>query len=635
MKFIMKNRIFTLFRIILVILSVLTLTGCGRKTSDPATYDTEETEGENPAPFSHAVPWEPSADIDYVFPKTAPFIDDTGKSIQRDGNFLYSYYGGRLIRFDQETEETVLLYQTASTHALSFCLYENDIYFVERTGYDSLDDRDTSLWRMGKDGKDLTLLQGDIVNAGTVRFGDDYSIDIYDDILYLINYTSGYENGDYITKTANLYYRLEHDGSVSEVDESETLYGTLPRRFSPVFDKNFPTFPYAMRNYGYLFMQDSNKVLYRMEPVSGKRESFMICAADYFAFSGNLVFLYSYNMNIATLLNLDDKTTIQLEDTLFDPLYNLTVSASDQGFYLCYDLPEEDFSGETLYRFHILRLLPDGSVDTLAVDSPRSYDDSYSVQIRNNNCISGNHLYYYENDETFYRLMRRSLEENADPRKIESFPCYPASSPVSVHAEEKDEETQIEGGSSVSFSLRKLFLEEQTEADRAINRTLTDVYTDFESYVEDLIREEQEALKEDPDFYEGFDYISGNDLSLYTHLDYMDDETISFCCYHYQYYAYAAHGYYWSDYYVFDRQTGERLSFEDFVGNSAAIVNTATPYVEKMAGWDFDSEMLLDISRFSLSEDGYTLYFAPYDIDCYAAGSFLITIPYEAFEKEL
>ena len=263
---------------LLLILCAFLLTGCGGKTIDSPAYDSEEsgnsdaeeTGGENPAPFSHALPQDIPAESDYVFPKTSPFIDDTGKSMQRDGNFLYSYYGGRLIRFDQETEETVLLYQTASTHALSFCLYKNDIYFVERTGYDSLDDRDTSLWRMGKDGKDLTLLQGDIVNAGTVRFGDDYSIDIYDDILYLISYTSGYENGDYITKTANLYYRLEHDGSVSEVDESETLYGTLPRRFSPVFDKDFPSFPYAMRNYGYLFVQDSNKVLYRPRAANGK-----------------------------------------------------------------------------------------------------------------------------------------------------------------------------------------------------------------------------------------------------------------------------------------------------------------------------------------------------------------------------
>lgn len=635
----MKNRIFTVFfRIILVILSVFTLTGCGRKTSDPAAYDTEEADGENPAPFSHAVPQEPSADIDYVFPKTAPFIDDTGKSMQRHGNFLYSYYGGRLIRFDQKTEETVLLYQTASTHTLSFCLYKNDIYFVERTGYDSLDDRDTSLWRMGKDGEDLTLLQGDIVNAGTMRFGDDYSIDIYDDILYLISYTSGYENGDYITKTANLYYRLENDGSVSEVDESETLYGTLPRRFSPVLDKDFPTFPYAMRNYGYLFLQDSADMLYRMEPTSGARESLHICIPGYFcsAFSGDLVFLYSYYTdNAASLLNLADGTCITLDDALPETLYNLTVSASDQEFYLCCDLPEEDSSGETLYRFQVLRLLPDGSVDTLAVDSPRSYDDSYAVQIRNNSCISGNHLYYYDGDSMFHRLMRHPLREDARAQEIKSFPRYPTSSPASVYAEDKDEETPIEGGGSVSLSVRKLFLEEQTEADKAINRTLTEVYTDFETYVEDLIREEQKALEEDPDFYAGFDYISSHDFSLYTSLDYMDDKTISFCCYHYRYYAYAAHGYHWSDYYVFDRQTGERLSFEDFVGSSAAVVNTATPYVEKMAEWGFDSEMLLDISRFSLSEDGYTLYFAPYDIDCYAAGSYLITIPYEAFEKEL
>ena len=79
---------------------------------------------------------------------------------------------------------------------------------------------------------------------------------------------------------------------------------------------------------------------------------------------------------------------------------------------------------------------------------------------------------------------------------------------------------------------------------------------------------------------------------------------------------------------MFDRKTGERLSFEDFAGDSSSILKTARPYVEKAAGWEFDQEMLLEISRFSLSEDGYTLYFAPYDIDCYAAVSFLIKIHY-------
>lgn len=646
----------------LLLLLSAPLTGCGRKTPDlppsnggegseensDAEGSGEKTSGAeeagadaaSPAPFSHAAPQEISAGADYVFPKTAPFIDDTGRSMQRDGNCLYSYHNGRLIRFDTETEETALLYQTASTHMVNFCLHKDDIYFVERTGFDSLDDRDTSLWRMGKDGKSLTLLQRDIVNAGTMRDYNHYTIDIYDDIIYLICYTSGYENGDYVTKTANLYYRLENDGSVSEVDESETLYGALPRRFSPVFDWDFPTLPYAMRNYGYIFMQDPAKTLFRMEPDSGARESLGIHTEDYFyfAFSGDKIFLDSYNTeDSVSLFHLDDKTDIILDDMLPESLSNLTAIPSEEGFYLCGNILEENpASDETLYRFHIFRILPDGSVDTLlTTDSLRTYDDSYDILIRKNCCVLDNHLYYYGDDAISLHLMRLPLQKKASPREIDTFPRYPASSPAAVFDEEREEETPIGDGSSVSLSVRKLFLEERTAADKAINQTLSGVYADFESYVDDLIRDEQEALKEDPDFYDSFDYASFYDFSLHVSLDYMDDDTISFCCDYYQYYAYAAHGYYWSDYYVFDRRTGKRLSFEDFVGNSAAVIKTATPYVEKMAEWEFDEEMLLDISRFSLSEDGYTLYFAPYDIGCYAAGAYLITIPYEAFEATL
>lgn len=646
----------------LLLLLSAPLTGCGRKTPDlspsnggkgseensdaedfnektPGAEDAD-TDAASPAPFSHAASQEISAGTDYVFPKTAPFIDDTGKSMQRDGNCLYSYHNGRLIRFDAETEETNLLYQTASTHMMNFCLHKNDIYFVERTGFDSLDDRDTSLWRMGKDGKSLTLLQRDIVNAGTMRDYNHYTIDIYDDIIYLICYTSGYENGDYVTKTANLYYRLENDGSVSEVDESETLYGALPRRFSPVFAWDFPTLPYAMRNYGYIFMQDPAKTLFRMDPDSGARESLGIHTEDYsyFAFSGNLVFRYSYYADaVASLFDLDDNSSVVLDEALPGVLSYLSVFPAEEGFYFCGDISEEDSSsGETLYRFHICRILPDGSVETLIADPPRSYEDSYDVsQIRDDSCVLGGHLYYYESDDAFQHLMRLPVQEKASPREIDTFPRYPASSPAAVFEEEREEETPIGDGSSVSLSVRKLFLEERTAADKAINQILSGVYADFESYVDDLIRDEQEALEEDPDFYDSFDYASFYDFSLHVSLDYMDDDTISFCCDYYQYYAYAAHGYYWSDYYVFDRRTGERLSFEDFVGNSAAVMKTAAPYVEKMAEWEFDEEMLLDISRFSLSEDGYTLYFAPYDIGCYAAGAYLITIPYEAFEATL
>lgn len=663
MKFIMKKRIFTIFlSIILLILSVLPLTGCGRKTPDlPSSHGTEETDGENsdaeetdrkipgkedtdtdtasPAPFSHALPQKPPTGTDYIFPETSPFIDDTGKSMQRDGNFLYSYYSGRLIRFDKDTEETILLYQTASTHKVNFCLHEDEIYFVERTGFDSLDDRDTSLWRMGKFGKNLTLLQGDIINAGTMRDYNHYMIDIYDDILYLISYTSSYENEDYVTKTANLYFRLKNDGSVSEVDESETLYGTLPRRFSPVFDGDFPTLPYAMRNYGYIFMQDADDVLYRMEPVNDARERIDrldMDAVSRFAFSGDLIFMSSYEEKIS-LYNLSDRTLITTK-ILSDYTSYPKIYPSGQGFFLCDDLRSKDStSSENSSRFTILYISSDSSIDVPFSDMEHTLEyDFNNTLLRENSCIDENYLYYYQSDETESRLMRFFVGEDPTFQVLDVLPLYEASSPAVLVAEENSEETDLgSGGGSVSSYTRKLLLEERTDADRLINRTLKEVYADHASYVNEHIADKQEWIKEEENLYEDFGYTSNDDFSLSVYLDYMDDDTISFECCYYQYFAGAAHGYYWSDFYVFNRETGERLSFEDFAGDPASIIATARPYVEKAAGWDFDSEMLLEISRFSLSADGYTLYFAPYDIDCYAAGSFLITIPYEAFEKEL
>lgn len=647
----MKIRFQKIFlNIFLMCLPAFLLTGCGIHSSDiPSVPDTEETEAEtpdseetrssahSPSHFSHAKTQPAPANDGYVFPETAPFIDDTGKSMQRSGDCLYSYYGGRLICFDSETEETTLIYQTASTHLLNFCMYENDIYFVERTGYDSLDDKDTSLWRIGKDGSNLTLLQDDITNTGTIQYSENYSIDIYNDIVYLMHYTSEYHDGSYVAKTANLYYRLENDGSVSEIEESETLYGVLPRRFSPINDSDFPTFPYAMRNYGYIFVQDSAGTLYRMDPVSGVRESLAIRtdgAASTFAFSGDLVFLCSYYHDESSLFDLSSNSYVATDILSFDSISYLSVFSSEQGFFFCGKLWKED--DKTFTPFHILHILPDGSVNTLFSDTSQTLEeDFYDAYLRSDSCLFEDYFYYYHRDESENCLMRFPVQKTPKVQELETWSLYTASSPAAFTVEERNDTVEIGDFSSVSCSVKKLLLNGQTHSDKLINSSLREVYEDFETYVEGIIQEEQEQLEEDSEFYDDFSYTSGYDFSLSVYCDYMDDDTISFGCSYYQYYAYAAHGYYWNDYYVFDRHTGERLSFEDFAGNSAAVLNVAYPYVEQAAGWAFDSEMLLDISRFSLSEDGYTLYFAPYDIDCYAAGSFLITIPYEAFEKEL
>ncbi len=652
----MKKRILQVsFSIFSFILTALPLTACGAKIPDiQAVPGAEETDAEgvfneeasgpdgvgevsSPAPFSHAAVQAP-ADDGYTFPETSPFIDDTGKSIQQDNGSLYFCRDGRLTCYHPETEETVLLYQTASTHTLSFCLYGDFIYFVERTGYDSLDDRDTSLYRIKKDGQNLTLLQDNIINAGTMRDYEQYGIDVYDDMIYLLNYTSEYEDGNYVRKIANLYYKLEDDGSVREAAESETLYGMLPRHFSPVFDTSFPSFPYAMRNYGYLFVQDARQTLYRIDPVNGHSESLGIDtgSCSNVAFSGDTIFLRPSYEDPFALYDLTEKKLTPLDDPFWEDASLLAVFPMEEGFYYCARFNEEDpASGETVSRFYLRRLLPDGFVNTLIHNSdvfPFGYD-AYFSGFRNTVCLSDDRIYFFTKEAMEHHLMSFDIWDVSDLRTLHVWSPYPASSPAVFRFEEKDEQTDIGENTSVYYSVSKLYLKKQTSAEALINDALSEVYADFESYIDGLIQEEQEQIEEDPEWYENFG--SNYDFSLSVFCNYMDDDTISFDCSYYQYYGGAAHGYYWSDYYVFDRHTGKRLGFEDFTGDGASFIDTVTPYVEKMAGWDFEPEMLLEQSRFSLSEDGYTLYFAPYDIDCYAAGEFLITIPYEAFKKDL
>ena len=127
-----------------VVMTAGALTGCGDGRGDSVSENIELSTGK-------------INDTDSVFPKAEPFIDDTGKPMQRHGDYLYSYYDGRLMRTHKEDGETSLLYQTSPNSRLRFCFYEDLIFFVERTGYDSPDNADTALYRMEKDGSGQRL----------------------------------------------------------------------------------------------------------------------------------------------------------------------------------------------------------------------------------------------------------------------------------------------------------------------------------------------------------------------------------------------------------------------------------------------------------------------------------------------
>lgn len=142
-------------------------------------------------------------------------------------------------------------------------------------------------------------------------------------------------------------------------------------------------------------------------------------------------------------------------------------------------------------------------METLFSDTDQALAGSIDDLVyRSDSCVDDGFFYYYNKNETRGRLMRLSLEEQRkpSPEELDTWSIWHTSSPASVRAEERDDETAIGDAGSVSCSTTKLFLEEKTEADRLINRSLTEVYTDFDANVKSVIEEEEKQLEEDPEF---------------------------------------------------------------------------------------------------------------------------------------
>lgn len=656
----MKRHTFSL-TFVLLFLSAALLGGCGSGASENSGIPTGNTPDTKPSSISSDPEQNTQDSAAPLFPKAESFVDDTGRSMQRNGDYLYSYYDGRLMRTRKDSGETALLYQTSANSRLRFCLYKDFIYFVERAGYDSPDNRDTALYRMDKDGSDLTLLQDDIPNAAPLKFItywgagkydiDEYDIDIYDDIIYLLNYTYNDtydiydpQSEEAETEAGNLYFRLEDDGSVSQLPESDTLYGSLPEGFSEVrssdrpIQPEFPSLPYFMRNYGCLFVRDTQDILWRIDPVNDIREKLSIAATDLstnYVFSGDAILLYSHSGGGLFLFRLSDKTMIPLFRYASYETDSCSAFSAREGFFYC-----DKYHDETGSALSVKHILPDGSYKSLLYCSLSEENLSDFSGIRYDSCFFENYFYYFVEEETSHALMRISVKEDPDTgspliEQSDSWYVYPAvSAPAKIITEEKKEKIEPGNACSVSFDVKKLFLEEQTDADKLINEFLIrDAYADFEEHIEDTVEEQHNHIARDPAFYEQYEEPFSVDFSLTATCDYMDDDTISFCCAYYEYFSDTVHSSHWCTYYTFDRHTGRRLSFEDFVEDTDLILTVAVPYVENKAEWGFSPESVLEPDRFSLSADGYMVHFSPYEIGPYAAGHISVTIPYEAFEK--
>ncbi|MDE6063425.1 MAG: hypothetical protein K2G20_02410, partial [Lachnospiraceae bacterium] len=235
---------------------------------------------------------------DSVFGGVPYFQDNTGRLVQSEDGYFYGYWGGTLARYDVETLERTVLYGAGSEQRGElFCLYGDYVYFLEVPDISPFGKK-VLLYRVKKDGTDLTLLDENVPDAGELYDGYEYrsylGMDIYEDILYLVG-------GKNVT-----CYRLDAAGGVELADMNDTLYGMLssiPRGYyafkSDYYTERY-TVPYCARNFGFIIVSNEEGGLGLVAVDSGEWEAVALpegCTAE----SGSL-----YLTHEAMYLKKDD-----------------------------------------------------------------------------------------------------------------------------------------------------------------------------------------------------------------------------------------------------------------------------------------------------------------------------------------
>ncbi len=546
-----------------------------------------------------------------------PFRDDAGSNIQMADGYLYTYWDNCLCRYDPDTLKETVLYEAASSQHGDFCIWGDYVYFMVVPNVSFVGKAHGSLYRVRCDGSDEAVCLTSVKMPGQedwAGYYQYYTLDTYDDILYLIG-----QQDD----TENLYFRLNQKGDISRAPESETLYGRLPAGYSGWrAGSRMMSLPYSMRNYGYFFVMDEDRRLMRMDAEGKRKESFTaldesftipVITNDAILFRDSLADGDSFTWYRISLDEIEE-----VEEIGQGPTEERFVFCDEDGLYIVCEGQEEwaeivfmDWEGNSSWRNSF----------------PRTF---YSA------------VDYFDGESYYYTVAANGVET------VKRLGMETADEPVTVAEYDRDSYSRCTSrerftcswtdeytGSQVNYEITEIHFTEETGGLGRVNDFLDEwygqQYASLEEYKETIRRNDSEWSGD------GERPINYVEISRNAGVCYMDETYVGVCINDYEYWWGSAHGSHGSDYYMFDRASGRRISITDVVKDSPEeICAIMAPYVEAVAAWGTDEEgweqMILDEGRFYLSEEGIGLHFDVYEIDSYAAGDREIIVPYDLFD---
>ena len=466
----------------------------------------------------------------------------------------------------------------------------------------------------------------------------------------------------------NVIYMLDENGKTAgELSPSDTIYGEIPAGCSELFNG---ILPYYTEQFGYMPVQNETCLVIADVDGSHPREISDITNTSSVLFAKDAFFALLRDGNGNTQCYRYEVSDPEKRTLLYETAENISLVQYQDGYLY---LMENQASQISTGKFSFKRIAADAKADAAAnaaeaqnalftvEEEPGMTNDFYMY---GNFYVTGNQAYCQQFKDYGVYLGEKTLDDAAGGEVTLLEPVL-FQSPIRElgHVEAQSETLKSADGSRELGSVyaERLVFDGEGDAVEAMNQTMQELQAsvlsaartdsmnlDTEMSIDTAETDglEEEVLPQEADaaqpIYSMALTIDGDDA-----ITYLDDHYVCVRADGYEYTG-GAHGTPFRQYFVFDRETGARLSLSDVVENPVeelqAKVGAAFRELAEKTNFAFESPEDLEHtvadgisyeSPFYLSETGVVFYYAPYEIASYAEGFPEVTIPYSELEMRI
>lgn len=466
----------------------------------------------------------------------------------------------------------------------------------------------------------------------------------------------------------NVIYMLDENGKTAgELSPSDTIYGEIPAGCSELFNG---ILPYYTEQFGYMPVQNETCLVIADVDGSHPREISDITNTSSVLFAKDAFFALLRDGNGNTQCYRYEVSDPEKRTLLYETAENISLVQYQDGYLY---LMENQASQISTGKFSFKRIAADAKADAAAnaaeaqnalftvEEEPGMTNDFYMY---GNFYVTGNQAYCQQFKDYGVYLGEKTLDDAAGGEATLLEPVL-FQSPIRElgHVEAQSETLKSADGSRELGSVyaERLVFDGEGDAVEAMNQTMQELQasvlsaartdsmnldTEMSIDTAETDGSEEEVLPQEADaaqpIYSMALTIDGDDA-----ITYLDDHYVCVRADGYEYTG-GAHGTPFRQYFVFDRETGARLSLSDVVENPVeelqAKVGAAFRELAEKTNFAFESPEDLEHtvadgisyeSPFYLSETGVVFYYAPYEIASYAEGFPEVTIPYSELEMRI